>query len=187
MRTRSWLTERMAVLFNSRVIAGSIVVAAVVATNLPAKPPKIIAIAAPAGTIDVELADSPALRARGLSRRPTLSTGGLLLVWPDSGSHPVWMRDMQFPLDLIWCNTEGRVLAVKSNVPPCESGTPCPLYGSSLQDSKSVLELRSGYAQRLRIAFGVDLDFPLATGEPRATVRRLNLPSSANEEVLSHP
>jgi uncharacterized membrane protein (UPF0127 family) len=187
MRTGPSLSLRMAALFNSRAIAGSIVVAAVVATNLPAKPPKLITIAAPAGTIDVELADSPARRAQGLSRRPTLSSGGLLLVWPESGSHPVWMRDMEFPLDLIWCDSKGRVLAVKATVPPCEIGTPCPIHGSSIQDSKSVLELRSGDAERLRIGVGTILDIRLAAGELRTTPRRLNLPSSAHEEVLAHP
>jgi uncharacterized membrane protein (UPF0127 family) len=188
MRTRpSSLPARMAVPFNSRAIAGLLIVAAVASTNLPNKTPRIITIAAPSGTVDVELADSSTLRARGLSRRPTLSTGGLLLVWPESGSHPVWMRDMEFPLDLIWCDSKGRVLAVKATVPPCEIGTPCPIHGSSIQDSKSVLELRNGDAKRLQIRGGAILDIRLAAGELRATARRLNLPSSANEEVLPHP
>lgn len=187
MRTRLSVPARMAVLFHSRAIACLLIVAAVVATNLPDKTPKTITITTPSGTVDVELADSSALRARGLSRRPTLSTGGLLLVWPESGSHPVWMRDMQFPLDLIWCDSNGRVLAMKSAVPPCQIGTPCPLLGSSIRDSKLVLELRSGDAERLKISVGATLDIGLPAGELRAAARRLNLPSSANEEVPTHP
>jgi uncharacterized membrane protein (UPF0127 family) len=177
----------MPALFSSRVIAGSIVLAAIVMTILPARRAAIVTINAPAGSIYVELADSPVLRTRGLSGRPSPSAGGLLLVWPNSGSHPIWMRDMQFPLDLIWCDSAGRVLAVKSSVVPCEIGTPCPIHGSSIQDSKCVLELPSGQADRLRIVVGAMLDISLAAGELRTPTRRLNLPSSANEEVIRHP
>jgi uncharacterized protein len=163
MRTRFWLPDHMTARSSTRALAGLIVVAAVVVTNLPAAPPKIITIRAPAGSIDVEVADSPALRARGLSWRTT-PPGGLLLVWSDSGPHPVWMREMEFALDLIWCDSEGRVLAIKPAVPPCPTAAPCPIYGAMIPDPKFVLELRSGHAQRLRIVVGTSLDIPLPTG-----------------------
>src|SRR5438132_9239140 len=58
--------------------------------------PRIITIIAPGGSILVEVADTAAGRAIGLSHREKVHTGGLLLEWLTAGRHPIWMDRMRF-------------------------------------------------------------------------------------------
>ncbi len=112
-------------------------------------------IHAPGGTMVVAIADTPAARSAGLSNRHELrDIDGLLLKWDEAGRHPIWMVGMRFPLDLIWIDGRGRVLAVLSNVPPC-CAEPCPLYEpEGTADSVAVLELPSGGAAIRRLTAG---------------------------------
>lgn len=61
---------------------------------------------------------------------------------------------MRLPLDLVWLDDDGSVIAVLANVPPCTS-TPCPLYeppGS--EKSVAVLELPAGKAAKYGLTVG---------------------------------
>jgi uncharacterized membrane protein (UPF0127 family) len=99
----------------------------------------------PDGTVlHLVVADTATDRAKGLSLRPDIPLDGLLLLWPESAQHPIWMSQMSYPLDLIWCDETGRIIAIKSDVPACSSSDDCPLYGTALQNSRLVIELRAG-------------------------------------------
>ena len=113
---------------------------------------------APSGhDLQVEIARSSEQRSRGLSERAPIEAGGLLLVWPDAGDHPIWMNDMRFPLDLLWFDGDYRVLAIESDARPCNA-TPCPiLRPQQAERSVMVLELPSGQAARHLIAVGATL------------------------------
>lgn len=53
--------------------------------------------------IAVELADTPALQARGLGYRDELAPDtGMLFVFSDRSKQTFWMRGMRFCLDIIW-------------------------------------------------------------------------------------
>lgn len=102
----------------------------------------------PAGTLYVEVASTPHARAAGLANRPSIEHDGLLLDWNERGEHPIWMAEMRFPLDLVWLNNNGKVLAVVAHVPPCPR-QPCPLYlPPGTEHSSAVLELPTGAAER---------------------------------------
>lgn len=104
--------------------------------------------------VRVEVADTPAARSKGLSGRTSLAADGLLLRWPDPGRHPIWMADMRFPLDLVWLDVDGRVLAVREAVPPC-ADEPCPLFDPpEATVATAVLELHSGRAQEWGLMTG---------------------------------
>lgn len=81
------------------------------------------------GTIvTVEVADGPEERARGLMFREGLRDGeGMLFVFERDGLHPFWMRNVRFPIDIVWLDSDGRVVHLETDVPPCP-GPPCPLY-----------------------------------------------------------
>jgi uncharacterized membrane protein (UPF0127 family) len=115
----------------------------------------------PNGPIVVEIADTPAARAAGLSNRDDLhGVDGMLLKWGGAGRHPIWMAGMKFPLDLIWIDADGRVLAVAPNVPPCRT-EPCTLFEpEGTATAVAVLELRAGGAAERRLAAGVRVRFP---------------------------
>lgn len=113
------------------------------------------------GTIVVAIADTPATRSVGLSNREELrDIDGLLLKWDEPGRHPIWMAGMQFTLDLVWLDRDGRVLDVLSNVPPC-GVEPCPLYEpSETRESLAVLELPAGAVAKRQLTRGAIVSFP---------------------------
>jgi len=67
----------------------------------------------------VEIVDTPELRAQGLSFREALSpNAGMLFVFSESDKYGFWMKDMLFPIDIIWFDDEFVVVDVKENLAP---------------------------------------------------------------------
>src|SRR5262245_12266802 len=113
-----------------------------------------VELVAPRGTLLVEVAQTPEARAKGLSNRSGVRHDGLLLLWDAPGRHPIWMADMRFPLDIVWLDADGRVLAVLIDVPLC-AASPCPLYEpQGTERSTSVLELPARSAARYGMEVG---------------------------------
>src|SRR5512144_250193 len=66
-------------------------------------------------TVTVELARSVPEKARGLSGRPGLKPGhGMLFVYEQPQPIGIWMKDMRFPLDIIWVR-DGRIVHLEKN------------------------------------------------------------------------
>ena len=115
-------------------------------------------IETPNGQLVVELADTPTSRSSGLAGRDALfGLDGLLLKWKEPARHPIWMKGMRFPLDVLWLDADGRVVAAQTDVPPW-SADPCPLYEPSGSDrSVAVLELRANAAVQQGLAIGASV------------------------------
>ena len=78
-------------------------------------------------TFTVEVAASPSERERGLSGRALLKPGtGLWFVFPAPDRYGFWMRDMLFPIDLIWVSPERRVAGAIS-LQTCDDRF-CPIH-----------------------------------------------------------
>ena len=111
------------------------------------------AISLPRSVIRVEVASTASERVEGLSNQNMIADG-VLLDWNAPGRHPIWMAEMRFPLDLVWIDGEGHVLAILPSVPPCVA-QPCPLYEPPRSEqSHSVLELAAGDAAKYGLTFG---------------------------------
>ena len=68
--------------------------------------------------IKVEIADTAAKRAQGLSGRDNLaSDSGMLFVFPIVKQHQFWMKGMKFSLDFIFIR-DGKVVDLMRKVPP---------------------------------------------------------------------
>ncbi len=66
----------------------------------------------------IGVADTPETRARGLSHRETLEPqAGLLFAFPKPGKPSFWMKDMRFPIDIIFIR-EGVVDSVALDQTP---------------------------------------------------------------------
>lgn len=90
---------------------------------------------------DVELAATSIEQTRGLSNRTTLpENNGMLFVFPSEGVYRFWMKDMLFPLDIVWIAQNGTVVHIEKNAPPCSEA--CPYLGSAA--AKFVLEVNTG-------------------------------------------
>src|SRR5581483_7593288 len=54
-------------------------------------------------TFNVEMATTPAEQACGLSGREGLADGtGMFFVFGSGGMQSFWMKDMKFPIDIVW-------------------------------------------------------------------------------------
>ncbi len=113
-------------------------------------------ITAGGNVIPVEVADSENERTRGLSDREALAGGhGLLFEFPEVGSYGFWMKDMRFPIDIVWINEDWTVVGVERNATP--ESFPEIFYPAA--PIKYVLEINSGEAEKFSIEAGRKLDF----------------------------
>lgn len=105
-------------------------------------------------TVVVDVADTPALREHGLSGREGLQEGkGMLFVFPEPGSYGFWMKDMQFPIDIIWADSSGVVNTVTPNIAPYTY--PQAFYPTA--PVLYVLEVPAGYAEAHKIGVGAKI------------------------------
>ena len=67
--------------------------------------------------------------------------GAMLFVFEEPGRHSFWMKNVRFPLDIIFLNENMEVVDFFGNTPPCEKD-PCPLYTPS-EDVLFAIEVKS--------------------------------------------
>lgn len=105
--------------------------------------------------LTVLVADTPAHRHRGLGRRDSLGEfGGMLFVFPYPGRHSIVMRDMRFPIDIIWIDGD-RVVDLAPDVPtePGKNSGALKVY-LPRTPATLVLETPAGLIERLGVKIG---------------------------------
>ena len=101
--------------------------------------------------ITVEMATTPTARQRGLSGRDHLATGrGMLFVFSVPEQPAFWMKDMNFPLDIIWLDDNWQIVHITPNLSP----TSYPNTVSPPTPIKYVLEINAGLAERFGLKIG---------------------------------
>jgi uncharacterized protein len=67
----------------------------------------------------VAVADTEAEREKGLSWQKGLpDKSGMLFIFESSGYHGFWMKDMIFPIDIIWVDETFHIVDIEANVTP---------------------------------------------------------------------
>ena len=95
--------------------------------------------------------DTPLARAQGLSGRDSLGKNeGMLFVFSAEDRYGIWMKDMRFPIDILWISRDMQVIHVKKNVSP--ESYPNVFYPP--QAAWYVLELQAGFADGHAIQVG---------------------------------
>ena len=108
--------------------------------------------------IPVEVADTPKKRSLGLGKRTYLKKGwGMLFVFEKRKPHRFWMKDMQFPLDIIWLDNH-RIVHIIHNAKPVNSRDE-PEIMTSPVPVNFVLEIAAGLAAKLRLKTGQQMNF----------------------------
>ena len=108
--------------------------------------------------ISVEVADTIEKRSLGLGKRSGLENGwGMLFVFEKSKRHRFWMKDMQFPLDIIWLDNH-RIVHILRNVQPAKSENNLPVMIPPVAGN-FVLEIDAGYADKLKLQVGQHLKY----------------------------
>ncbi len=102
--------------------------------------------------LDVQIADTPDRMTEGLQFQKQLSYHqGMIFVFPESQIVAMWMKDMQFPLDMIWFDSNGNVVHIEKNLSPCNDSLPCQVYDGNRQSTKYVLEVTSGFVDKFNV------------------------------------
>ena len=108
--------------------------------------------------IPVEVADTLIKRSLGLGKRTSLKKGwGMLFVFEKRKPYRFWMKDMQFPLDIIWLNNH-RIVHIIHNAKPANHNNE-PEVMSSPVPVNFVLEIAAGRAAKLRLKPGQRMKF----------------------------
>lgn len=98
----------------------------------------------------LEIVDNDAELAQGLSGRQNLiQNSGMLFVFDNQSRRCMWMKDMNFALDMLWLDNLGKIVSIEENVTP-ES------YPNNFchDNAKYVIELNSGDVKRYNISIG---------------------------------
>jgi len=116
-------------------------------------------------TYRVEIAATPDARAQGLMYRESLADGrGMLFLFPRPTVEAFWMKNCNFPIDIVWMDANRRVIFVSAHTPPCKDD-PCPTYGPRVK-SLYVLEIPDGAAAKEKADVGSVLTFANVPGLP---------------------
>jgi uncharacterized membrane protein (UPF0127 family) len=104
----------------------------------------------------LSIAATPQMQQRGLGEQQSLPQNqGMLFIFDQPATQCFWMKDMRFPLDMIWVSTARRVEHIKANVSPrTYPNTFCPAV-----QAKYVIELNAGQAKLSGMHTGQTLSF----------------------------
>ncbi len=104
-------------------------------------------------TINIEIADTKETRAKGLGGRDSIATdSGMLFVFDSADKHRFWMKDMKFPIDIIWINN-GQVVNELSDIEPPAPGVQeadLPIYEPTAVADRA-LEVAAGFIKAHQI------------------------------------
>ncbi len=103
--------------------------------------------------IQAEIADSQDKRQLGLMNRENLPDDkGMLFLFDKEGRYHFWMKDMMFPLDIIWISRDKTIVDINTDVLPCPE-QPCEYLCPKIR-AQYVLEVNSGFAGKNQFKIG---------------------------------
>ncbi len=130
----------------------------------PKSPAKLIAnnsIKSGQVTIDgikltVEIADTAEKKMQGLSGRYSMMEDeGMIFIFTPPAIPGFWMKDMNFPLDMIWIDANWHIVGITKNIPPDSFpktfNPPSPIV--------YVIEVNAGWTDKNNISIGDKIDF----------------------------
>ena len=106
--------------------------------------------------INVEIADTNAKRELGLSgHKPLADDQGMLFAFDKAGKYPFWMKDMLFPIDIIWISEDYKIVYIEKKAQP--SSYPATFGGQV--DAQYVLEVNAGFSDKNNLRIGDQIKF----------------------------
>ncbi len=143
------------------IAIAAIIIGIVGVITIPADS-KLAEVKFPRGTIkidskilDVQIAETDAQKTRGLMFQNELPDDqGMIFVFSQEQIVPIWMLNMQFPLDIIWFDVDGNVIHIEKNVPPCKSAletATCTVQNADGKKAKYVLEVTAGFTDKFNV------------------------------------
>lgn len=109
------------------------------------------------GKFTATIADTQATRVKGLSGTHDLpSDRAMVFIFDTNSRWGIWMKDMNYAIDIIWLNESRRVVDFVTDVPP--DSYPNRTFLPK-EDARYVVELRSGMVRQKNIQVGQEAIF----------------------------
>lgn len=85
---------------------------------------------------------------------------GMLFFLEEPRKASFWMKNMHFPIDIIWLDENFSILHIEEELKPCIMAFYCPSY-KPLKESLYVLETIAGFANNHNLKIGDKMEFQL--------------------------
>jgi uncharacterized membrane protein (UPF0127 family) len=135
----------------------AVIIGAVGLMSVPSES-KLESVEFPRGTIkvddlplEVQIADTEPRRVRGLMFQDQLPYDqGMIFLFDEPGLYSLWMLNMQFPLDMIWFDENGKVVHIEQDVPPCKAALEIATCQTVTPDNSAlyILEVTAGFVEK---------------------------------------
>lgn len=97
------------------------------------------------------IVSTPKERSLGLSRFDHFDDGSaMLFVFDFPAAYSFWMKDMKFPIDILWIDDAGKIVDIKEHADPRDF----PKSYVPSTEARYVLELNDGFVERHALALG---------------------------------
>jgi len=99
----------------------------------------------------IEVVDTIDERVMGLSGRSCIKTNqAMLFSFELADKHSFWMKDMKFPIDIVWLDSDKKIVYIVENVEPRSY----PRTYTPNTNAQYVLELKSGRSSEIGLKLG---------------------------------
>src|SRR3989344_4316807 len=108
----------------------------------------------------VEIASKFEELSKGLMFRESLDeNSGMLFIFSEENFYNFWMKNTLIPLDIIWINSDKKIIFIERNVQPCLEEI-CETYSSG-EKALYVLEINAGIAEEIGLEIGDELNIKI--------------------------
>ena len=77
----------------------------------------------------------------------------MIFVFSEPGLYSLWMLNMQFSLDMMWFDENGKIVHIEQDVPPCKAALEIATCQSVVPENEAVyvLEVTAGFIEQNNI------------------------------------
>lgn len=148
MQRDNWGKWAMAVALLLIVVAGVAMIVSVSKRKVP--------VSIGGQLVQARVADTDDSRRKGLSgTQPLGANEGMLFVFDTPSRWGIWMREMKYSLDIVWLDSEKRVIYIEENVSP----KTYPKVFLPDRDALYVIELPAGFVSKYSVSWGQVVGF----------------------------
>lgn len=115
--------------------------------------PKTAEIKIAGKTFSAEVADNPLTRSRGLMHRAAASP--MIFIFPSETRGGFWMKNVKFPLDIIWIDSEKKIIGTDKMETCFEKE--CKIYYPP-SPIKFALEVEADFVEKNKIKAGGEIE-----------------------------
>lgn len=113
--------------------------------------------------VNAEIANTNDKKREGLSKRESLSISeGMLFTYDKSAIYTFWMKDVEFPIDIIWISSNKKIVDIAQNAQPEPDKDDDELKRYRPRgDAQFILEINAGLSSAHNLRIGDPVNFDL--------------------------